>query len=70
MNKLSAAHPTLPFDTKVKVVNLDNGRTVVVRINDRGPFTKDRIIDLSRAAARELDMVESGLATVELYLLD
>ena len=70
MHDLTAAHPSLPFDTNVRVVNTDNGRSVVVRINDRGPFVNNRIIDLSHAAARELDMVQAGLATVELYLLE
>ena len=55
-NGLTAAHRTLPFGTKVLVTNVRNGRTVLVRINDRGPYGRGRIIDLSRAAARELDM--------------
>ena len=59
---LTAAHPTLPLGTEVRVANLDNGRAVVVRINDRGPFAKDRIIDLSRAAAEELGMIDAGVA--------
>src|SRR5262245_23939419 len=54
MNQLTAAHRTLPFDTLVKVLNLDNQREVQVRINDRGPFVGDRIIDLSRAAAQQI----------------
>jgi peptidoglycan lytic transglycosylase len=61
---LTAAHPSLPLGTKVRVENLDNGRVVVVRINDRGPFVKDRIIDLSKAAAEGLDMIEDGVARV------
>ena len=61
---LTAAHPTLPLGTEVRVANLDNGRAVVVRINDRGPFAKDRIIDLSRAAAEELGMIDAGVAVV------
>jgi peptidoglycan lytic transglycosylase len=61
---LTAAHPSLPLGTKVKVENLDNGRVVVVRINDRGPFAKDRIIDLSKAAAETIGMVEAGVARV------
>lgn len=61
---LTAAHPSLPLGTHVRVVNLDNGRAVVVRINDRGPFAKDRIIDLSKAAAEQLGMIEDGVATV------
>jgi rare lipoprotein A len=63
---LTAAHRTLPFGTKVLVTNVRNGRTVVVRINDRGPYGRGRIIDLSRAAARELDMIRSGTTPVSL----
>jgi len=70
MRKLTAAHQTLPFDTRVRVTNLRNGRSVGVRINDRGPFVKGRIIDLSWAAARKLKMVEDGIAPVGLELLD
>jgi rare lipoprotein A len=61
---LTAAHRTLPFGTKVLVTNHRNGKTVVVRIVDRGPYGRGRIIDLSRAAARELDMVSAGTAMV------
>ncbi|MCF8105253.1 MAG: septal ring lytic transglycosylase RlpA family protein [Desulfohalobiaceae bacterium] len=64
MHGLTAAHKTLPFGLRVRVGNLDNGRTVVVRINDRGPFVKDRVIDLSYAAARRMGMVRSGTARV------
>lgn len=66
----TAAHRTLAFGTRVKVTNLDNGRSVWVRINDRGPFAEDRIIDLSRAAARKLRMAESGTAKVRLEVYD
>jgi rare lipoprotein A len=69
MNAMSGAHPTLPLPTWVRVTNLDNGRSVVVRLNDRGPFSKDRIIDLSRAAAVELDMIRNGTARVEVRSL-
>jgi rare lipoprotein A len=62
--RLTAAHPSLPLGSHVRVANLDNGRTIVVRINDRGPFAKDRIIDLSKAAAEQLDMIEAGVARV------
>jgi rare lipoprotein A len=65
--KLTAAHRSLPFGTMVRVTNLRNGRTVTVRINDRGPFTKGRIIDLTSAAARQLGF--SGLAPVKLDVL-
>ena len=61
---LTAAHRTLPFGTKVLVTNARNGKSVVVRITDRGPYGRGRIIDVSRAAARELDMIDSGTATV------
>jgi rare lipoprotein A len=64
--KLTAAHKTLPFGTKVKVVNKDNGRTVKVRINDRGPFVGGRIIDLSKKAAKKIGLVQAGVANVEI----
>jgi rare lipoprotein A len=63
-HEFTAAHRTLPFGTKVLVTNLRNGRSVTVRINDRGPFGRGRIIDLSVAAARELGMIASGVAMV------
>jgi rare lipoprotein A len=69
-NELTAAHRTLPFGTNVQVTNLNNGRSVVVRINDRGPFARGRVIDLSAAAARVLGMVQSGVAPVHLEILD
>lgn len=69
MHQLSAAHRTLPLGSWVQVTNLDNGRSIPVRINDRGPFVDDRIIDLSYASARVLDMVEDGLAPVHIILL-
>ena len=62
--QLTAAHRTLPFGTRARVTNLANGRSVVVRVNDRGPFVTGRVIDLSQAAARRLDMVRSGTARV------
>ncbi|MGB4704409.1 MAG: septal ring lytic transglycosylase RlpA family protein [Candidatus Saccharicenans sp.] len=68
-NDLTAAHPSLPFGTLVLVTNLDNGRQVTVRINDRGPFVKGRIIDLSYAAARMLDMIGPGTARVRLEVV-
>jgi rare lipoprotein A len=61
---LTAAHRTLPFGTRVLVTNVRNGKTVVVRIVDRGPYGRGRIIDVSRAAARELDMIDHGTAMV------
>lgn len=69
-SKLTAAHRTLPFGTLVKVTNLSNNRSVEVRINDRGPFVKGRIIDLSRAAAKQLEFVNAGLANVKLEVVD
>lgn len=68
-NAMTAAHKTLPFNTIVRVTNLNNGRTVKVRINDRGPFKSGRIIDLSRGAARKVDMVRTGVAPVRLEVL-
>ncbi|GBL53483.1 rare lipoprotein A [Pseudomonas citronellolis] len=67
---LTAAHRSLPFGTRLKVTNLDNGRSVVVRVNDRGPFGRGRIIDLSRAAAERLNMLRSGTAPVRLEAID
>ena len=64
MNQLTAAHPTLPFGTRVAVTNLENGRTVIVTINDRGPFKPDRVIDVSRKAAGQLGFLGQGLARV------
>ncbi len=66
---MTAAHRTLPFDTLVKVNNLENGKKVKVRINDRGPFIENRIIDLSLAAAQEIDMVRPGTAKVSLEII-
>ncbi|AWW30108.1 septal ring lytic transglycosylase RlpA family protein [Echinicola strongylocentroti] len=63
--KMTAAHRSLPFGTVVKVKNLRNGKTVKVRINDRGPFVRGRIIDLSKKAARQLDMIRAGVVPVE-----
>jgi rare lipoprotein A len=65
-NELTAAHRTLPFGTKVLVTNLRNGRSVIVRINDRGPYGRGRVIDVSIAAARQLGMIGSGTANVML----
>lgn len=69
MYQMTAAHPTLPIPTYVEVTNLDNGRKVVVRVNDRGPFHSDRIIDLSYVAARKLGMVAAGTAHVRVRAL-
>ena len=68
-NQMTAAHRTLPFETMVKVANLENGRSTVVRITDRGPFVKGRIIDLSLAAAKQVAMIGPGTALVRLEIL-
>lgn len=65
----SAAHRSLPFGTQVRVTRVDNGRSVVVTINDRGPFKKGRVVDLSRQAARQLGMIDQGLAKVKVEVL-
>ncbi len=70
MNDLTAAHRTLPFNTKLKVRNLANDQEVVVRINDRGPFKRDRVIDLSLEAARRIGLVETGTAPVALEIIE
>jgi rare lipoprotein A len=69
MNEFTAAHKKLPFNTLVKVTNLSNSKSVIVRINDRGPFTSKRIIDLSKGAASKIDMVRSGLASVKIEVV-
>lgn len=69
MHAMTAAHKTLPFGTHVRVTNLTNGKSVVVRINDRGPFVKGRIIDLSYAAAQKLGMTDAGVAPVVIRVL-
>ena len=69
MNGMSAAHPTLPLPSYARVRNLKNGKAVIVRVNDRGPFASDRVIDLSRAAANHLGMIDSGVASVEVELM-
>jgi rare lipoprotein A len=68
-NAFTAASRTLPFGTKVKVTNLKNNKYVIVRINDRGPYVKGRTIDLSYAAAEQIDMIKSGVAEVEIVVL-
>lgn len=66
----TAAHPSLPFGSRVRVHRVDDSASVVVRINDRGPYAEDRIIDLSRAAAEEIGMVEDGVVEVRLEVLE
>jgi rare lipoprotein A len=68
MNKLTAAHRTLPFNTWVRVRNMSNGNSVRVRINDRGPYSGHRIIDVSKAAAEKLGMIKAGATEVELEI--
>ncbi len=70
MYEYTAAHRTLPFGTLVKVTNLKNGKSVIVRINDRGPFVKGRIIDLSYASAKKIGMIKQGTAPVSLEVVD
>lgn len=70
MNAMTAAHRSLPFGTRVRVTNLENGKSVVVRINDRGPFVRGRVIDLSRAAAKKIGLTEdAGLVPVKVEVL-
>jgi rare lipoprotein A len=69
MNSLTCASKTLPFNTILKVTNLKNGKSVQVRVNDRGPFVSGRELDLSKAAAKQLDMVGSGIATVKIEIV-
>lgn len=66
---LAGAHRTLPFGTKVRVENLANGKSVVVRINDRGPFVRGRVIDVTEGAAKKLDMIRSGVARVKVTVV-
>ena len=68
-NVLAAAHRTLPFGTEVQVVNLSNQKAVVVRINDRGPFVRGRVIDVTRAAAERIGLTGSGIANVRLTVI-
>ena len=70
MNDLTCAHPTLAFGTRLRVENLDNGRSITVRVNDRGPFKKERILDVSRKAAQELGMIGPGTARVRISVVE
>ena len=70
MNALTAAHRTFPFGTKVRVTNLENNKTVIVRVNDRGPFKEGRMMDLSMGAAKEIDLIRTGTAHVRLEVLE
>jgi rare lipoprotein A len=70
MEGSTGAHPTLPFGTRLRVENLDNGRSTTLTINDRGPFAKGRILDVSRRVARELGMLGPGTARVRITILE
>ena len=70
MYKLTCAHKTLPFNTRLKVTNEDNGKYVIVRVNDRGPFIHGRDLDLSYAAAREIDLIAEGVKKVKVEILN
>lgn len=69
MHKKTAAHKTLPFNTMLEVTNLENNQSVIVRVNDRGPYKKGRILDISYDAAREIDMISSGVVRVRIKIL-
>ncbi|HEY6953124.1 MAG TPA: septal ring lytic transglycosylase RlpA family protein [Bacteroidota bacterium] len=69
MNDLTAAHRTFPFGTKVRVTNLENKKSVIVRVNDRGPFVEGRIMDLSMGAAKEIGLIQNGTVTARLEVL-
>ena len=69
VNKLTAAHRTMPFGTRLRVTNVENGRSVVVRVNDRGPWVSDRVLDVSLAAAKTLGMTGDGVTKVEIVVL-
>jgi rare lipoprotein A len=69
-NKMTAAHKTLPFGTKIKVTNVTNKKSVEVTVNDRGPWVENRIVDLSKAAAEKLDFINQGVADVEVEVID
>jgi rare lipoprotein A len=68
-NELTAAHPTLPFGTRLRVTNVVNGRSVIVRVNDRGPFVRGRAVDVSSSAAERIGMIDQGVAKVKLDVI-
>jgi len=70
MNAITAAHKELPLDSKVKVIDLDTGKSIIVRINDRGPYIENRIIDLSKASAEKLGILQSGVARVTIEVVE
>lgn len=67
---MTCAHPKLKFGTEVEVTNLENGKSVIVRVNDRGPFAKDRVIDLSKEAAKRLGFIDTGVAKVRVEVVE
>ncbi len=69
MNGMTCAHRTLPLGTRVRVTNLENGKSVELKVNDRGPFVDGRIIDLSQGAAEKLDMIQSGIVMVKIEVI-
>lgn len=69
-DRMTCAHKTLPFGTKLKVTNLNNDKSVVVTVNDRGPFVKGRVVDLTKAAARKIDMLHKGIVRVSVEIID
>lgn len=69
-NKVSAAHKTLPFGTILYVTNLSNNKSIIVRINDRGPFIEGRDLDLSRAAAEKIGMIQEGVINIEWFIIE
>jgi len=69
MNGMTCAHRTLPLGTRVRVTNLENGKSVELKVNDRGPFVDGRIIDLSQGAAEKLDIIQSGIAMVKIEVI-
>ena len=70
MNSFTSAHRSLPFNTLLKVTNIKNGKSIIVRVNDRGPMKKTRIIDLSLAAAKKIDLIQSGIGKVQIELVN
>lgn len=69
MNGMTCAHRTLPLGTRVRVTNLENGKSIELKVNDRGPFVDGRIIDLSQGAAEKIDMIQSGIAIVKIEVI-
>ncbi len=69
-NKLTGAHKTIPFGTKVKITDLKNNKSVIVTITDRGPYSKKRMVDLSYAAAKEIDLITPGISKVKLEIIE